>query len=207
MADVSALWGVGPAGCWRDRAAGHELRQVTATGRVTALPRRPWGLGGQPEAGGGRIWPPAGTPVVPRRQPKRGRLWLTGGSCVRLRPICPSITSGPTGLVGGPNSQAGGPCGCRPWRGEAHPAMPGDRGSPADPGRQLCPIAPRSCLSPMGLPRTRAWTIAPRADRGRAGPGLGRVSVPPAPHPARQHVGGTVTLERAFNGKTPGTSH
>jgi transposase InsO family protein len=23
---------------------------------------------------------------VPQRQPKRGRLWLTGGSCVRLRP-------------------------------------------------------------------------------------------------------------------------
>jgi len=26
---------------------------------------------------------------VPRRQPKRGRLWLNDGSCVRLRPCCP----------------------------------------------------------------------------------------------------------------------
>ena len=32
-----------------------------------------------------RIWRRAGL-KVPRRQPKRGRLWLTDGSCVRLRP-------------------------------------------------------------------------------------------------------------------------
>ena len=32
-----------------------------------------------------RIWRREGL-KVPRRQPKRGRLWLTDGSCIRLRP-------------------------------------------------------------------------------------------------------------------------
>ena len=32
-----------------------------------------------------RIWRQAGL-KVPQRQPKRGRLWLNEGSCVRLRP-------------------------------------------------------------------------------------------------------------------------
>lgn len=32
-----------------------------------------------------RIWPREGL-KVPKRQPKRGRLWLTDGSCIRLRP-------------------------------------------------------------------------------------------------------------------------
>lgn len=32
-----------------------------------------------------RIWRREGL-KVPRRQPKRGRLWLNDGSCVRLRP-------------------------------------------------------------------------------------------------------------------------
>ena len=35
-----------------------------------------------------RIWWREGL-KVPRRQPKRGRLWLTDGSCVRLRPCWP----------------------------------------------------------------------------------------------------------------------
>jgi transposase InsO family protein len=34
-----------------------------------------------------RIWRPEGL-NVPGRQPKRGRLWLNDGSCVRLRPQC-----------------------------------------------------------------------------------------------------------------------
>ncbi len=32
-----------------------------------------------------RLWRPAGL-KVPQKQPKRGRLWLNDGSCVRLRP-------------------------------------------------------------------------------------------------------------------------
>ena len=32
-----------------------------------------------------RIWRQSGL-KVPRKQPKRGRLWLNDGSCVRLRP-------------------------------------------------------------------------------------------------------------------------
>jgi transposase InsO family protein len=35
-----------------------------------------------------RIWRREGL-KVPRRQPKRGRLWLAGGSCIRLRPERP----------------------------------------------------------------------------------------------------------------------
>jgi putative transposase len=36
-----------------------------------------------------RIWRREGLLKVPRRQPKRGRLWLNDGSCVRLRPCWP----------------------------------------------------------------------------------------------------------------------
>ena len=36
-----------------------------------------------------RIWRREGL-RVPRRQPKRGRLWLNDGSCVRLRPLHPN---------------------------------------------------------------------------------------------------------------------
>jgi putative transposase len=36
-----------------------------------------------------RIWRREGL-KVPAKQPKRGRLWLTDGSCVRLRPECPN---------------------------------------------------------------------------------------------------------------------
>jgi hypothetical protein len=33
-----------------------------------------------------RIWSREGL-KVPQRQPKRGRLWLNNGSCIRLRPL------------------------------------------------------------------------------------------------------------------------
>ena len=36
-----------------------------------------------------RIWRGEGL-KVPARQPKRGRLWLTDGSCIRLRPEHPN---------------------------------------------------------------------------------------------------------------------
>jgi putative transposase len=36
-----------------------------------------------------RIWRREGL-KVPQKQPKRGRLWLTDGSCIRLRPECPN---------------------------------------------------------------------------------------------------------------------
>ena len=41
-----------------------------------------------------RIWRREGL-KVPQKQPKRGRLWLNDGSCIRLRPLYP-IISGPT---------------------------------------------------------------------------------------------------------------
>ncbi len=36
-----------------------------------------------------RIWRREGL-KVPQRQPKRGRLWLNDGSCIRLRPTHPN---------------------------------------------------------------------------------------------------------------------
>ena len=36
-----------------------------------------------------RIWRVDGL-TVPQRRPKRGRLWRTGGSCLRLRPAHPN---------------------------------------------------------------------------------------------------------------------
>ena len=36
-----------------------------------------------------RIWRQEGL-KVPQKQPKRSRLWLTDGSCVRLRPCWPN---------------------------------------------------------------------------------------------------------------------
>jgi hypothetical protein len=36
-----------------------------------------------------RIWRREG-PKVPAKQPKRGRLWLSDGSCIRLRPHYPN---------------------------------------------------------------------------------------------------------------------
>jgi transposase InsO family protein len=51
--------------------------------RITALLRREgWSVNHKRVE---RIWRGEGL-KVPRRQPKRGRLWLTDGSCVRLRP-------------------------------------------------------------------------------------------------------------------------
>jgi transposase InsO family protein len=54
--------------------------------RITALLRAEgWPVNAKRVA---RIWRCEGL-KVPRRQPKRGRLWLTGGSCIRLRPRWP----------------------------------------------------------------------------------------------------------------------
>ncbi len=51
--------------------------------RITALLRRDgWGVNHKRVE---RIWRQEGL-KVPARQPKRGRLWLNDGSCIRLRP-------------------------------------------------------------------------------------------------------------------------
>ena len=42
-----------------------------------------------------RIWRREGL-KVPAKQPKRGRLWLADGSCIRLRPRAPATMCGPT---------------------------------------------------------------------------------------------------------------
>jgi putative transposase len=55
--------------------------------RITALLRRDgWGVNHKRVE---RIWRREGL-KVPQKQPKRGRLWLTDGSCVRLRPCWPN---------------------------------------------------------------------------------------------------------------------
>jgi transposase InsO family protein len=54
------------------------------TPRITAMLRREqWRVNHKRVE---RIWRSAGL-KVPRRQPKRGRLWLNDGSCIRLRPM------------------------------------------------------------------------------------------------------------------------
>ncbi len=54
--------------------------------RITALLRTEgWRVNAKRVEG---IWRREGL-KVPRRQPKRGRLWLNDGSCVRLRPCWP----------------------------------------------------------------------------------------------------------------------
>ena len=50
-----------------------------------------------------RIWRREGL-KVPQKQPKRGRLWLNDGSCVRLRPGVSGIS-----CVGGHNGKEGAP--------------------------------------------------------------------------------------------------
>lgn len=55
--------------------------------RITALLRRDgWHVNHKRVA---RIWRREGL-RVPQKQPKRGRLWLNDGSCVRLRPERPN---------------------------------------------------------------------------------------------------------------------
>jgi putative transposase len=51
--------------------------------RITAMPRADGG--GVNHKRVERIWRQEGL-KVPARQPKRGRLWLNDGSCIRLRP-------------------------------------------------------------------------------------------------------------------------
>ena len=55
--------------------------------RITALPRdRGWQVNHKRVE---RIWRREGL-KVPKKQPKRGRLWLNDGSCIRLRPERPN---------------------------------------------------------------------------------------------------------------------
>jgi len=55
--------------------------------RITALLHQEgWGVNHKRVE---RIWRQAGL-KVPAKQPRRGRLWLTNGSCVRLRPAWPN---------------------------------------------------------------------------------------------------------------------
>ena len=55
--------------------------------RITALLRRDGWVVNHKRVE--RIWRQEGL-KVPQRQPKRGRLWLTDGSCIRLRPCWPN---------------------------------------------------------------------------------------------------------------------
>ena len=63
---------------------GEPVRQVrVSTDHEPATHR---GLGGETTSVWSGIWRQEGL-KVPRRQPKRGRLWLNDGSCIRLRPL------------------------------------------------------------------------------------------------------------------------
>ena len=54
-----------------------------------------------------RIWRQEGL-KVPRRQPKRGRLWLNDGSCIRLRPLLSTPVEKVTNVAGENVTPGGG---------------------------------------------------------------------------------------------------
>jgi putative transposase len=74
--------------CEEERLAACIINLATKYGRygyrrITALLRNEgWGINHKRVE---RIWRREGL-KVPKRQPKRGRLWLNDGSCIRLRP-------------------------------------------------------------------------------------------------------------------------
>ena len=70
-------------------SANHAPRSGAGLGQLTTRPRSPptsWVVNKKRVE---RIWRREGL-KVPAKQPKRGRLWLTDGSCIRLRPERPN---------------------------------------------------------------------------------------------------------------------
>jgi hypothetical protein len=62
-------------------------RRLYRTGKLSlSLDEKPGGRQNHKRVGG--IWRREAL-KVPQRQPKRGRLWLNDGSCIRLRPEYP----------------------------------------------------------------------------------------------------------------------
>ena len=96
-----------------------------------------------------RIWRQEGL-KVPQRQPKRGRLWLNDGSCIRLRPLYRGHVWSYElrGLEDARRACAE----AADSAGRAHEGVPGDRGGSQDPlarrARRCWPI----CSSDTGLP-------------------------------------------------------
>ena len=168
------------------------VRPATSFGRYGAraghCPTPGWGLDGRPQAGGGASRP-------------------AGRSRIRLRPAYRNSRLGPpVRLAARTHNRAALTAAGRGRR--VHPAMPGDRGGPAHPGRQLCPLQPhRGCSSLTGLPRTRAPATHPRAHQpGRAGLAWPR-RYPPAPSPGPAAPGREQPHPRELQRQTAATGY
>ena len=163
--------------------------------------RRAWGLDGQPQAGGsasgGRRGP--GCRVGNRSEAVCGRPAGPGSGCAL--PTAIHVWAHRPGWR--PEPTTDGPCGCRPWQGETHPATPLATGvARRVPG-------PTSVLSSL----TELFDC-PRASRApgrrqpapgftnQAVPGwLSRAGTRPPLHPARQPQRGNGYIRESFNGK------
>ena len=177
----SRVW-VGPAVCWASPAPlpalpcsctgqpgrrlegprvvrlAHGLRQVTATGRRSTT------------SGRGRRLAPGGVPGCRADSPMRGRLWLTGGPRIRLRPTYRNSRLGPPVRLAA-RTHYGRPL--RPvavvdehtWQ------RPCDRGGPAHPVRQLRSTASQRPLVAHRSPAHPGADNGPRVHQpGRAEP-------------------------------------
>ena len=75
-----------------------------------------------------RIWRQDGL-KVPQRQPKRGRLWLNDGSCIRLRPLYRGTSGRTTSWLEDARRRCAE---ATDSAGRAHEGVPGDRGGSQD---------------------------------------------------------------------------
>ena len=96
-----------------------------------------------------RIWRQEGL-KVPSKQPKRGRLWLTDGSCIRLRPLYQHHVWAYDFVSD--RTHDGRPTEDADSAGRAHEGVPGDRGGSQDPLARRARGAGRSVRPDTGLP-------------------------------------------------------
>jgi putative transposase len=138
-----------------------------------------------------RIWRREGL-KVPHKQPKRGRLWLNDGSCVRLRPECPNhVPQRPAGRCSSgeriirlladdgpmtlskivPTTDAGSACSTSSTSSRASAWRSGSAGSSTRPTSSTsCP----TCSSCAGCPAMSDPTMARSSSPRRCGAGSQR---------------------------------
>ncbi len=93
-----------------------------------------------------RLWKREGL-KVPQKQPKRGRLWLNDGSCVRLRPEHPNHSGPTTSFTTGP--MTAGPSGRSTWS-TSTPGSAWRSGSAGSSARSTSSTCSPTCSSCAG---------------------------------------------------------
>ena len=96
-----------------------------------------------------RLWRREGL-KVPAKQPKRGRLWLNDGSCIRLRPEHPNHVWSYDFVEDRTHDGRKYPHAQRDRR--VHPGVPGDPGRPQAEGRSTSSTCSRTCSSCAACP-------------------------------------------------------